>query len=107
MNSVAESYVETFDLVCQHIADEKEKNVMLQKLKAIALDHAKMEQEFDIKHKALRHVDKKLDQVSDLDIDKEIEKTLTSYKENLEKTDEQLEVDNKVLKKINQELGNT
>ena len=28
MNSVAESYVETFDLVCQHIADEKEKNVM-------------------------------------------------------------------------------
>ena len=70
MNSVAESYVETFDLVCQHIADEKEKNVMLQKLKAIALDHAKMEQEFDIKHKALRHVDKKLEQVSDLDIDK-------------------------------------
>ena len=70
MNSVAESYVETFDLVCQHISDEKEKNVMLQKLKAIALDHAKMEQEFDIKHKALRHVDKKLEQVSDLDIDK-------------------------------------
>ena len=70
MNSVAESYEDTFDLVCQHISDEKEKNVMLQKLKAIALDHAKMEQEFDIKHKALRHVDQKLEQVSDLDIDK-------------------------------------
>ena len=41
-------------------------------MKSTALDLAKTKQEFDIKSKALNHVEQKLNQVPDLEIDKVI-----------------------------------
>ncbi len=72
MESVAETYVTSAELVCQHIKDPAKKANMLNQLKNTALEHAKMELEFDAKCKALEFVGKKLKQVPDLEIEKVI-----------------------------------
>ena len=76
-DSVAESFAETVKIICLHtdetkILDETQKKSLLAEMKSTALDLAKTKQEFDIKSKALNHVDQKLNQVPDLEIDKVI-----------------------------------
>ena len=71
-DSVTESFAETVKIICFHtdIIDETEKKSMLEEMKSTALDLAKTKQEFDIKSKTLSHVEQKLNQVPDMEIEK-------------------------------------
>ena len=52
------------------VEDPAERDAELNKLRELALEHAKMEEDFDVKKKTVEHVTQKLNQVSDLEIEK-------------------------------------
>ena len=56
--------------ICDFVEDPAERDAELNKLRELALEHAKMEEDFDVKKKTVEHVTQKLNQVSDLEIEK-------------------------------------
>ena len=57
-------------MVSKNISDPSEKKRLFEDVKQMALEHAKMQYEFEIKSKALKMVTEKLTHVPDLDIKK-------------------------------------
>ena len=58
------------ELVSKNISDPSEKKRLFEDVKQMALEHAKMHYDFEIKSKALKMVTEKLNMVPDLDIKK-------------------------------------
>ena len=68
--SFAYFYTIAAELVSKNISDPSEKKRLFEDVKQMALEHAKMHYEFEIKSKALKMVTEKLTHVPDLDIKK-------------------------------------
>ena len=54
--------------IIDFIEDPAEREVELNKLRKLAIDHAKMEEDFDVKERTLKHVRAKLEVTHDLEL---------------------------------------
>ena len=70
ITAIGENFASSAAKIIDFIEDPEEREVELNKLRELALEHAKLEEDFDVKKKTLVHVTQKLDQCSDLELEK-------------------------------------
>ena len=70
ISAIGDYFASSAEHICDFIEDPDEREVELNKLRELALEHAKLEEDFDVKKKTLVHVTKKLGQCSDLELEK-------------------------------------
>ena len=73
LEEVAEKFGTTAEFVSKYISDAEEKKLLFSELNSMALEHAKLQKEFEIKSKALKMVTEKLNLAPDLQIQKQYE----------------------------------
>ena len=67
--ATSENFASAASYIIDYIEDPKEREEELNKLRKLAIEHAKMEEDFDVKERTIKHVRAKLDVSHDLDVD--------------------------------------
>lgn len=80
MEATAENCSLATEKIFTYIEDPKERAEHVTVLRHLALQHAILKRDFDMECKALNHVSKKLNEIPQLDVQKEYETLLKEYK---------------------------
>ena len=70
ITAIGENFASSAAKIIDFIEDPEERESELNKLRELALEHAKLEEDFDVKKKTLLHVTQKLDQDQTTELEK-------------------------------------
>ena len=90
LNIATEYNISSSENICKYIEDPNEKKELLNELQRVNLELEKLANEFDLQEKAINHVTNQLKYIKDLEIEKQYEKVLKSYREEKENSENQL-----------------
>merc|ERR1712062_769681 len=102
ITAIGDYFASSAEHICDFIEDPDEREVELNKLRELALEHAKLEEDFDVKKKTLVHVTQKLDQCSDLELEKTYDIAHEGYKQN--RLDEEYKADSNAYKALEKKI---